>query len=115
MSETIYDEVIEEVVEETNDEIVEEGPLEIVEYEPIVVVDLRKEQHEIEEDGVVYIVESTYRVFSDGSEVLACSAKYPKPSDEPVVPEPTQLDRIEANTAALLGDANVLDVLLGVE
>lgn len=59
------------------------------------IVDLKKEQHEIEENGVVYIEESTYRVFSDGSEVLACTSKYPKPFDEVITPEPTQLDRIE--------------------
>lgn len=111
MSETIY----EEIIEESNDKIIEEVIEEFVEPEPIVVVDLIKEQHEVVEDGITYIEESTFRVFSDGSEKLACTSKYPKPSDEPVKPEPTQLDRIEANTAALLGDANVLDVLLGVE
>lgn len=34
---------------------------------------------------------------------------------EPIEPEPTQLDRIEANTTALLGNESALDVLLGVE
>ena len=34
---------------------------------------------------------------------------------QPPEPEPTQLDRIEANTTALLGNESALDVLLGVE
>lgn len=64
---------------------------------------------EVEIDGVVYIVES----YDSGAVV-----KYPKASAEPiepVEPEPTQLDRIEANTTALLGNESALDVLLGVE
>ena len=51
---------------------------------------------EVAENGVIYIEETTYRVFTDGTKEVACSAKYPKPSVEPITPEPSQLDRIEA-------------------
>ena len=50
---------------------------------------------EIEENGAVFIVE-TYQSDNTGRESVV---RYTKPSDvaeEPVVPEPTQLDRIEA-------------------
>ena len=97
------------------DEIIEE-PIEYIEPEPIVVVDLEKEQHEIEEDGVIYIEESTYRVFSDGSKVLACTSKYPKPSDEPVVPGPTEEELIQAeillNQVEILAKQNEHDEVL---
>lgn len=73
------------------------------------------ESVEVVEDGVIYIEETTYRVFAYGTREVACSVKYPKPSDDPIEPEPTQLDRIEANTTALLGNESALDVLLGVE
>lgn len=64
--------------------------------EPIIeLVGLETEETEIEVDGVVYIEKSTYRVYNDGTKELACSARYPKPSDEPIAPVPTQLDRIE--------------------
>ena len=52
------------------------------------------DKKEITEDGVVYIVE-TYKSDKTGKYSVV---KYPKPSDvaeEPVMPEPTQLDRIE--------------------
>lgn len=54
------------------------------------------EQVEVDVDGVTYIEDTTYRVFTDGTKEVACSVKYPKPSDEiePEQPE-TQLDRIE--------------------
>ena len=53
------------------------------------------ETKEIEENGFIYIVE-TYRSDKTGRE---STVKYPKPSEvpaEPVEPEPSQLDRIEA-------------------
>lgn len=53
------------------------------------------ETKEIEENGSVYIVE-VYRSDKTGRE---STVKYPKPSEvpaEPVEPEPSQLDRIEA-------------------
>lgn len=52
------------------------------------------ETKEIEENGVVYIVE-IYQSDKTGRESVV---KYPKPSDipvEPEAPEPSQLDRIE--------------------
>lgn len=52
------------------------------------------EKKEINEDGVVYIVETKYRVFDDGTREIACSAKYAKPLE--AAPQPTQLDRMEA-------------------
>lgn len=80
-----------EMMNETMTEVIEEPII-----KEILMVDLETEETEIEVDGVVYIEKTTYRVYSDGSKVKACSARYPKPSDEPVTPEPTQLDRIEA-------------------
>lgn len=56
------------------------------------------DKKEINEDGVVYIVE-TYQSDKTGKESVV---KYPKPSEvtpEPVAPEPTQLDRIESMVA----------------
>lgn len=56
------------------------------------------ETKEIEENGVIYIVE-TYQSNKTGKESVV---KYPKPSDvpvEPIKPEPTQLDRIESMVA----------------
>ena len=53
------------------------------------------EKKEIEENEELFIVE-TYQSNKDGKE---STVKYPKPSEvvpEPVEPEPTQLDRIEA-------------------
>lgn len=50
------------------------------------------EQVEVDVDGVIYIEDTTYRVFTDGTREAACSAKYLKPSDEPTPepePEPT--------------------------
>lgn len=60
------------------------------------MVDVEKVYNEIEKDGVPYIEETVYRVFNDGTKEVGCTACYPKPSDEPVEPELTQLDRIEA-------------------
>ena len=57
----------------------EEGKKEFLKYED--------EQVEVDVDGVIYIEDTTYRVFTDGTREVACSAKYPKPSDEPVEPE----------------------------
>jgi hypothetical protein len=59
---------------------------------------------EIEENGEVFIIE-TYQSNKTGKESVV---KYPKSSDvpeEPVTPEPTQLDRIENNLALLTEDA----------
>ena len=56
------------------------------------------DKKEIEENGVVHIVE-TYQSNKTGKESVV---KYLKPSDipvEPVEPEPTQLDRIESMVA----------------
>lgn len=56
------------------------------------------DKKEINEDGVVYIVE-TYQSDKTGKENVV---KYPKPSDvlvEPIESEPTQLDRIESMVA----------------
>lgn len=47
------------------------------------------EQVEVDVDGVIYIGDTTYRIFTDGTREIACSAKYPKPSDEPT-PEPEE-------------------------
>lgn len=47
------------------------------------------EQVEVDVDGVIYIEDTTYRVFTDGTREVACSAKYPKPSDE-LTPEPEE-------------------------
>lgn len=47
------------------------------------------------EEGQEYIKETTYKILEDDSKEVVCSAKYPKPPDEPIQPEPTQLDRIE--------------------
>lgn len=47
-----------------------------------------EESVEVDVDGVIYIEETIYRVFTDGTREIACSAKYPKPSIEPVEPEP---------------------------
>lgn len=54
------------------------------------------EQVEVDVDGVIYIEDTTYRVFTDGTREVACSAKYPKPSDEPVEPEPTAEEMLNA-------------------
>ena len=50
------------------------------------------DKKEIEENGVIYIVE-TYKSDKTGKESVV---KYPKSKpDEEVIPEPSQLDRIE--------------------
>lgn len=55
------------------------------------------EQVEVDVDGVIYIEDTTYRVFTDGTREVACSAKYPKPSDEPTPePEPTAEEMLNA-------------------
>ena len=55
------------------------------------------EQVEVVEDGVTMIEDTTYRVFTDGTREVACSAKYPKPSDEPTPePEPTAEEMLNA-------------------
>ena len=59
----------------------EEGKKEFLKYED--------EQVEVDVDGVICIEDTTYRVFTDGTREVACSAKYPKPSDEPT-PEPEE-------------------------
>ena len=59
-----------------------------------VFVKFEDEKTEIEENGVVFIVETKYRVFDDGTREIACSAKYAKPLE--TAPQPTQLDRMEA-------------------
>ena len=51
-------------------------------------------------DGVVWVEEITYKVYEDGTEEVACTFCKQKVTEE-VIPEPTQLDRIE-NTLALL-------------
>lgn len=78
------------------------------------IILLETEEKEVELDGVVYIEKTTYRVYSDGSKVQACSVLYPKLTEEETVPPMTQLDRIEAKTTAILENASALDVLLGV-
>lgn len=65
------------------------------------------EQVEVVEDGVTMIEDTTYRVFTDGTREVACSAKYPKPSDEPTPePEPTEAELIQAQI--LLNQADIL-------
>lgn len=59
-----------------------------------VFVRFENKKTEVEENGIVFIIEEKYRVFDDGSEELACSAKYAKPLE--TAPQPTQLDRMEA-------------------
>ncbi len=66
---------------------------EVIEAEK-VFVKFEDEKTEIEENGVVFIEEKTYRVFDDGTREIACSAKYAKPLE--TAPQPTQLDRMEA-------------------
>lgn len=61
---------------------------------------------EVVEDGVIYIEETTYRVFTDETKEVACSVKYPKPSDESVEPEPTEEELIQAQI--LLNQADIL-------
>ena len=75
------------------------------------------EQVEVQVDGVIYIEETTYRVFTDGTREVACSAKYPKPSDEPTPePEPTETELIQAeillNQADILAKQNEQDEVL---
>lgn len=56
------------------------------------------DKKEIEENGELFIVE-TYKSDKTGKESVV---KYPKPSEvepEPVIPEPSQLDRIESMVA----------------
>ena len=79
MSETINEEILQEEVKK-----------EFLKYED--------EQVEVVEDGVVYIEDTTYRVFTDGTMEVACSVKYPKPSDEPT-PEPEQEPDVWAEMA----------------
>ena len=67
----------------------------------ITVVDLETSETEVEVDDVVYIETSTYRVYSDGSKVLACTSKRPKEVEDVTV-KPTQLDVIEANTSYIV-------------
>lgn len=69
------------------------------------MVDTEKVYNEIDKDGVPYIEVTVYRVFNDGTKEFGCTACYPKPSDEPVEPEPTQLDRIEKQLAAMTADS----------
>lgn len=60
------------------------------------------EQVEVDVDGVIYIEDTTYRVFTDGTREVACSAKYPKPSDEPTPePEPTEIEVLQDEVTAL--------------
>lgn len=61
------------------------------------------EQVEVDIDGVVYIEDTTYRVFTDGTREVACSAKYPKPSDEPT-PEPEQEPDVWDEMAAAISE-----------
>ena len=77
-------------------------------------IGLETEEIEIKENGIIYIEETTYRVYNDGSKTIACSSRYPKSVDEPIVPEPTQLDRIESGVTTLLENGNVIDAMLGV-
>lgn len=70
--------------------------------EPVVKKSLEVVENEIEVDGVIYIEKTTYRVYSDGTKEVACSSKYPKPSDEPVEPQPTQLDNIEETQLVIM-------------
>ena len=70
--------------------------------EPIVeLIGIETEEVEIEVDGVIYIEKSTYRVYSDESKVFACSSRQPKVTED-VVPAPSQLDIIEANTSYIM-------------
>ena len=64
------------------------------------------EQVEVVEDGVTMIEDTTYRVFTDGTREVACSAKYPKPSNEPE-PQPTVEERLTALEEQLLATDEV--------
>ena len=74
---------------------------------------IKTEEVEIDVDGVVYVEKTTYREYDDESREVACVARFPKYTEEAETPV-SQLDRIEANTAALLENTSALDVLLGV-
>lgn len=83
------------------------------------MIDTEKTSVEVEKDGVLYIEETVYRVFNDGTKEVACTASYPKPSDEPVEPEFTQLDRMEEKIDTLVSGTTVenteaLNALFGV-
>lgn len=70
------------------------------------------EKKEIEENGVVYIVE-TYQSDKTGKESVV---KYPKPSDipvDPVEPEPTEEEIAQAEM--LLMQAEILEKLNAME
>ena len=55
------------------------------------------EKKEILKDGILYIEEITYKVFTDGTKEVACFVQYPKATE---LSGPTQLDRIEEQLAA---------------
>lgn len=56
---------------------------------------LEEEKVELVKDGVLCIEETVYRVFDDGTKEFACSASYPKPSEE----KETQLTSAEQQEA----------------
>ena len=58
------------------------------------------EQVVFDVDGVIYVESTTYRVFTDGTREVACSAKYPKSSDEPT-PEQTEIEVLQNEVTAL--------------
>lgn len=58
------------------------------------ILEYQDETEELQIDGIDYIKETTYRIFTDGTKEEACSVQYPK-NQEPIEPEPSQLDRIE--------------------
>lgn len=54
------------------------------------------ESNEFDKNGVIYVRETTYRIFADETREIACAVEYPKLSDEFVdTKEQAQLDRDE--------------------
>lgn len=58
-----------------------------------------EEKIEFEKEGILYVRENTYKVFTDETKEIACYVEYPKPPDNYVPPltdkEIAQLDRDE--------------------
>lgn len=54
------------------------------------------ESNEFDKNGVIYVCETTYRIFTDETQEIACVVEYPKLSDEFMdIKEQAQLDRDE--------------------
>lgn len=77
--------------------------------------ELQTDIEEIEENGSVFIKETVYKVYDNGSKEIACTVKYNKPEENPVyVPTDEELITAELllNQADILARQNEQDEVL---